>query len=230
MATTGPLSPRTAPVVRFDSVRKRYAGGIECLRGVSFSVEAGEMVFLTGPSGAGKTTLLRMIAAIERPSSGVVEVYGQDISRLRYAAIPYLRRNLGLVLQDQRLLLDRSVFDNVMLPLAVSGYAYREGASRVRAALDKVGLLGREKSNPAVLSAGEQQRVSIARALVCRPRLLVADEPTANVDAEYGVQIFEIFRAFNQVGVTVLVASHDRALVERFASRVVRMSEGMVLA
>jgi cell division transport system ATP-binding protein len=222
-------TPRTPPVVRFADVRKRYAGGVECLRGVSFAVDAGEMVFLTGPSGAGKTTLLRMVAAIERPSSGVVEVQGQDISRLRHSAIPYLRRNLGLVMQDQRLLFDRSVFDNVMLPLAVGGYSHREGAGRVRAALDKVGLLGREKSNPAVLSAGEQQRVSIARALVCRPRLLVADEPTANVDAEYGVQIFEIFRAFNQVGVTVLVASHDRALVERFASRVVRVSEGVVL-
>ncbi|MFN0300886.1 MAG: cell division ATP-binding protein FtsE [Burkholderiales bacterium] len=228
MAAPG-SSSGSIPVVRFADVRKQYAGGIECLKGVSFSVEAGEMVFLTGPSGAGKTTLLRLIAAIERPTSGTVEVHGQDISRLRHAAVPYLRRNLGLVLQDQRLLFDRSVFANVMLPLAVGGYSYKDGAGRARAALDKVGLLGRERANPAALSAGEQQRVCIARALVCRPRLLVADEPTANVDQEYGVQIFEIFRAFNQVGVTVLVASHDRALVERFASRVVRVSEGTVL-
>ncbi len=229
VAMSTPKSAQSAPpMVRFTDVHKRYGAGVDSLKGVSFSVDAGEMVFLTGPSGAGKTTILRLIAAIERPTSGMVEVQGQNIGALRHSAIPYLRRNLGLVLQDQRLLFDRTVFDNVMLPLAVSGYTYRDGAGRVRAALDKVGLLGREKTNPAVLSGGEQQRVSIARALVGRPRLLVADEPTANVDPDYGAQIFEIFRAFNQVGVTVLVASHDRALVERFASRVVRVNQGTV--
>lgn len=216
------------PVVRFHNVRKRYPGGFEALRGVSFDVEAGEMLFLTGPSGAGKTTLLKLTAAVERASSGSVEVCGQDITRLPRSGIPYLRRNLGLVLQDQRLLLDRTVFDNVMLPLAVVGYPSKEAASRVRAALDKVGLLERERAKPAALSAGEQQRLSIARAVVGRPSLLIADEPTANVDAEYATQILDLFRSFNQVGVTVIVASHDPALVLRYASRVVGLKDGNI--
>ena len=216
-------------MISFSSVVKRYPGGQEGLKGVSFVIEAGQFAFVAGHSGAGKSTLLKLIPAIERPSGGAVLVNGQNVGALKRAALPYLRRNLGIVFQDQKLLYDRSAYDNVMLPLAFSELGGREAAGRVRAALDKVGLLGRERANPAALSAGEQQRVCIARALVCRPRLLVADEPTANVDQEYGVQIFEIFRSFNQVGVTVLVASHDRALVERFASRVVRVSEGTVL-
>ena len=215
-------------MVSFSAVAKRYPGGQEALADVSFSVEQGEMVFLTGRSGAGKSTLLKLIPAIERPSAGSVVVNGQNVASLKRAAIPYLRRNIGLVFQDQKLLYDRSVFDNVMLPLAFSAHAPKEAARRARAALDKVGLLGREKANPIQLSGGEQQRVAIARAVVNRPAILVADEPTANLDAESAVRILEIFVAFNQVGVTVLIASHDRALVERYGKRVLRLEEGRI--
>jgi len=195
---------------------------------VSFSLEAGELAFLTGRSGAGKSTLLKLIPAIERPSAGSVVVNGQNVASLKRAAIPYLRRNIGLVFQDQKLLYDRSVYENVMLPLAFSAHAPKEAARRARAALDKVGLLGREKANPIQLSGGEQQRVAIARAVVNRPAILVADEPTANLDAESAVRILEIFVAFNQVGVTVLIASHDRALVERYGKRVLRLEDGRI--
>ena len=215
-------------MVSFSAVAKRYPGGQEALKEVSFSLEAGELAFLTGRSGAGKSTLLKLIPAIERPSAGSVVVNGQNIASLKRAAIPYLRRNIGLVFQDQKLLYDRSVFDNVMLPLAFSAHAPKEAARRARAALDKVGLLGREKANPIQLSGGEQQRVAIARAVVNRPAILVADEPTANLDAESAVRILEIFVAFNQVGVTVLIASHDRALVERYGKRVLRLEDGRI--
>jgi len=215
-------------LVSFSAVAKRYPGGQEALKEVSFSLEAGELAFLTGRSGAGKSTLLKLIPAIERPSAGSVVVNGQNIASLKRAAIPYLRRNIGLVFQDQKLLYDRSVFDNVMLPLAFSAHAPKEAARRARAALDKVGLLGREKANPIQLSGGEQQRVAIARAVVNRPAILVADEPTANLDAESAVRILEIFVAFNQVGVTVLIASHDRALVERYGKRVLRLEDGRI--
>ena len=215
-------------MVKFSAVAKRYPGGQEALQDVSFSLEAGELAFLTGRSGAGKSTLLKLIPAIERPSAGSVVVNGQNVASLKRAAIPYLRRNIGLVFQDQKLLYDRSVFDNVMLPLAFSAHAPKEAARRARAALDKVGLLGREKANPIQLSGGEQQRVAIARAVVNRPAILVADEPTANLDAESAVRILEIFVAFNQVGVTVLIASHDRALVERYGKRVLRLENGRI--
>jgi len=216
------------PVVRLTDVRKRHAGGVESVRGASFAIESGEMVFLTGPSGAGKTTLLRLIAGIELPTSGRVEVCGQDVARLSRVGIAYLRRRLGLVLQDQHLLANRTVLDNILLPLTIAGFARREAAGRARAALDKVGLLEREKAFPGVLSAGELQRACIARAVVARPNLLVADEPTANVDPDYATQIFELFRDFNRVGVTVLVASHDLRMVDRFASRVLRVRAGEV--
>jgi len=215
-------------LVSFSAVAKRYPGGQEALKDVSFSLEAGELAFLTGRSGAGKSTLLKLIPAIERPSAGSVVVNGQNVASLKRAAIPYLRRNIGLVFQDQKLLYDRSVFDNVMLPLAFSAQAPREAARRARAALDKVGLLGREKANPIQLSGGEQQRVAIARAVVNRPAILVADEPTANLDAESAARILEIFVAFNQVGVTVLIASHDRTLVERYGKRVLRLEGGRI--
>jgi cell division transport system ATP-binding protein len=193
---------------------------------VSFSIEAGELVFLTGRSGAGKSTLLKLIPAIERPSSGSVIVNGQNVGALKRAAIPYLRRNLGLVFQDQKLLYDRSVYDNVMLPLSFSTHAPREAARRARAALDKVGLLEREKANPVQLSGGEQQRLAIARAVVNRPAVLVADEPTANLDAESAARVLDIFVAFNQVGVTVLLATHDQGLVERYGKRVLNLKDG----
>lgn len=215
-------------MVNFSAVAKRYPGGQEALRDVTFGVEAGELAFITGRSGAGKSTLLKLIPAIERPTSGSVIVNGQNVGALKRAAIPYLRRNVGLVFQDQKLLYDRSVIDNVMLPLAFSGHGPREAARRARAALDKVGLLPREKSNPIQLSGGEQQRIAIARAVVNRPALLVADEPTANLDAESAARILDIFVEFHRVGVTVLIASHDQALIARYGERVLRLEDGHV--
>jgi cell division transport system ATP-binding protein len=216
-------------LVSFSAVAKRYPGGLEALKNVSFSLQAGELAFLTGRSGAGKSTLLKLIPAIERPSAGSVVVNGQNVASLKRAALPYLRRNIGLVFQDQKLLYDRSVYDNVMLPLAFSAHAPREAARRARAALDKVNLLGREKANPIQLSGGEQQRLAIARAVVNRPTVLVADEPTANLDAESAIRILEIFVAFNQVGVTVLIATHDQTLVERYGKRVLRLEGGRIV-
>ncbi len=215
-------------MVSFSAVAKRYPGGQEALRDVSFALEPGELAFLTGRSGAGKSTLLKLIPAIERPSAGSVLVNGQNVGALKRAAIPYLRRNIGLVFQDQKLLYDRSVYDNVMLPLAFSAHAPKEAARRARAALDKVNLLGREKANPIQLSGGEQQRVAIARAVVNRPALLVADEPTANLDAESAARILEIFLEFNRVGVTVLIATHDMQIVARYGKRALRLEEGRI--
>ena len=215
-------------MINFSAVAKRYPGGQEALKDVSFALEAGELAFLTGRSGAGKSTLLKLIPAIERPSAGSVLVNGQNVGALKRAALPYLRRNIGLVFQDQKLLYDRSVYDNVMLPLAFSAHPPKEAARRARAALDKVNLLAREKANPIQLSGGEQQRLAIARAVVNRPALLVADEPTANLDADSAARILEIFVAFNQVGVTVLIASHDQALIARYGKRVLKLQEGRI--
>ena len=216
-------------MISFSSVIKRYPGGQEGLKGISFVIDAGEFAFVAGHSGAGKSTLLKLIPAIERPSGGVVLVNGQNVGALKRAALPYLRRNLGLVFQDQKLLYDRSVYDNVMLPLAFGELGGREAAGRVRAALDKVGLLAREKANPVQLSGGEQQRLAIARAVVNRPSVLIADEPTANLDAESAAAILEIFADFNKVGVTVLVATHDEALIGRFARQVLRLEKGSLV-
>jgi cell division transport system ATP-binding protein len=213
-------------LVSFSAVAKRYPGGQEALKSVSFALEPGELAFVTGRSGAGKSTLLKLIPAIERPTAGSVIVHGQNVGALKRTAVPYLRRNVGVVFQDQKLLYDRSVFDNVMLPLAFSAHAPREAARRARAALDKVGLLGREKSNPIQLSGGEQQRLAIARAVVNRPALLIADEPTANLDAESADLIVEVLVGFNQVGVTVLIATHDQRLVQRYAKRVLNLEAG----
>lgn len=216
----------TQPVISFNDVSKCYPGGFEALAGVNLDVKAGEFVFLIGHSGAGKSTLLKLIAAIERASSGTVLVKGQNVSALKSPAIPYLRRNLGLVFQDQKLLYDRSVFDNVMLPLIVTGQPYRDAVRRARAALDKVGLLERERAIPIALSGGEQQRLCIARAIVNRPGILLADEPTASLDAEYAEIIMAMFKSFNQVGVTVLIATHDQSLIERWQPRVVTLAQG----
>jgi cell division transport system ATP-binding protein len=215
-------------LVSFSAVAKRYPGGQQALKDVTFSVQPGELAFLTGRSGAGKSTLLKLIPAIERPSAGSVVVNGQNIGALKRAAVPYLRRNIGLVFQDQKLLYDRSVYDNVVLPLAFSALAPKEAARRARAALDKVDLLRREKANPIQLSGGEQQRLAIARAVVNRPALLVADEPTANLDAESAARILEIFLEFNRVGVTALIATHDQALVERYGKRVLQLDAGRI--
>jgi cell division transport system ATP-binding protein len=221
------ISPRRW-LVSFSAVAKRYPGGQEALKSVSFSLEPGELAFVTGRSGAGKSTLLKLIPAIERPTSGTVIVNGQNVGALKRAAVPYLRRNIGVIFQDQKLLYDRCVYDNVLLPLAFTGHPPKEAARRARAALDKVGLLGREKSNPIELSGGEQQRVAIARAVVNRPAVLIGDEPTANLDAESAALILDVFVGFNRVGVTVLVATHDHGLVERYGKRVLRLEEGRI--
>jgi cell division transport system ATP-binding protein len=218
------------PAVQFNRVTKRYPDGFQALRDASFAIEPGEFVFLTGHSGAGKTTAVRLLAAIERATSGTVLVHGQNVGALRAAALPYLRRSLGLLFQDQKLLHDRNVFENVLLPLAICGEPPREAARRARAALDKVGLHGRERAMPITLSGGEQQRLCIARAVVARPSILVADEPTANLDREAAASVMEIFRSFNQVGVTLLVATHDAALVARFGTRAVRLDHGQVVS
>jgi cell division transport system ATP-binding protein len=213
-------------LISFSGVGKRYPGGQAALSDLNFVLEQGEFAFIAGHSGAGKSTLLKMIPAIVRPSTGAVLVSGQNVGALKKSALPYLRRNLGLVFQDQKLLYDRNVYDNVMLPLAFSDLGGREAASRARAALDKVGLLAREKANPVQLSGGEQQRLAIARAVVNRPAVLIADEPTANLDAAAAGAILEIFADFNKVGITVLVATHDEALIGRFAKRVLRLAGG----
>ena len=213
-------------LISFSRVFKRYPGGYEALKDVSFAVAPGEMVFVTGRSGAGKSTLLKLIAAIERATAGTVLVAGQNVSSMRSAAIPFLRRNLGLVFQDQKLLYDRSAFDNVMLPLVVTGLPWRDAARRARAALDKVGLLERERANPITLSGGEQQRLCVARAIVNRPNVLIADEPTASLDAEYADAIIDMFRSFNQVGVTVLIATHDDRPIRKLKPRVLTLHQG----
>lgn len=213
-------------MISFSQVYKRYAGGFEALRNISLAIAEGEMVFITGHSGAGKSTLLKLMTAIERPSSGSVIINGQNVGALRPRAIPFLRRNFGLIFQDHKLLFDRTVFDNVLLPLNIVGYERREAGRRVRAALDKVGLLTKEKANPVTLSGGEQQRLAIARAIVHRPAILLADEPTGNLDAAYAGELSELFRSFNLVGVTVVIATHDEHLASRFKPRVVVLRQG----
>ncbi|MGM0594141.1 MAG: cell division ATP-binding protein FtsE [Pseudomonadota bacterium] len=215
-------------MIRFTHVSKRYPGGYEALRDVSFHLAAGEMAFLTGHSGAGKSTLLKLIALIERPSGGQVVVGGQNLNKLGRRKIPYHRRNIGVIFQDHRLLFDRTVFDNVALPLIIAGYNHSEIGRRVRAALDKVGLLGKEKLYPITLSGGEQQRVGIARAVVNKPPLLLADEPTGNLDPALSREIMAIFEAFNRVGVSVLIASHDHALIRSLPHRVLALDHGQL--
>ena len=213
-------------MISFSHVSKRYAGGHQALLDVSFSIDSGEMVFVTGHSGAGKSTLLKLLAAIERPTGGTVIVNGQNVGALNPRAVPFLRRNFGLVFQDHKLLFDRSVFDNVALPLQITGFPSRDAARRVRAALDKVGLLKYESALPITLSGGEQQRLCIARAIVHRPAILLADEPTGNLDAEYAKEIGELIRSFNQVGVTAIIATHDQALLAQLAPRVISLRHG----
>ena len=217
-------------MISFSQVYKRYPNGFEALKNVGFTLEAGEMALITGHSGAGKTTLLRLIAAIERPTSGSIIVNGQNVSALKSGAIPFLRRNLGLVFQDQKILFDRNVFNNVLLPLQISGFSSRAATGRVRAALDKVGLLSKEKARPITLSGGEQQRLCIARAIVNRPSILIADEPTANLDADYARDIMNMFQSFHQVGVTVLIATHDAELLGNTQQRIFTLNHGELMA
>jgi len=216
-------------MIVFDQVVKKYPGDYVALQGVSFKIRHGELVVLSGHSGAGKSTLLKMIPVIERPSSGVVRISGQDVSRLHSSSIPYLRRSLGLVLQESRLLYDRSVFDNVMLPLAITGHPPRDAVRRVAAALDRVGLEGREREMPAGLSGGEQQRVAIARAIVNRPSILIADEPTAHLDPGYAAEIADLFKSFNDAGVTVLVSTHDERLFADYRPRRMILGKGYLV-
>jgi cell division transport system ATP-binding protein len=213
-------------MIQFSHVFKRYPGGYDALKNISFTLGAGEMAFLTGHSGAGKSTLLKLIAAIEQPSAGRVRVFGEDLGKLGQRALPFLRRQLGLVFQDQKLLFDRSVFENVALPLRIAQFEHADVPRRVRAALDKVGLLEREAAMPVTLSGGEQQRLCIARAIVHRPAILLADEPTSNLDHDYALSIADLFQAFHRVGVTVVIATHDRSIVERLGARELRLDRG----
>ncbi len=213
-------------MIHLENVTKRFPGGQEALSGLDLVVDKGEMVFVTGHSGAGKSTLLRLIALIERPSSGQVIVDGQNLRGVRRRKIPMYRRQIGMVFQDHKLLYDRSVADNVALPLIIAGASQREAGRRVRASLEQVGLLHKEKRNPETLSAGEQQRVGIARAIASRPKLLIADEPTGNLDPDLSLEVMRVFRRFNEFGVTVLIASHDIALIDRLGCRRIELENG----
>lgn len=213
-------------MIRFQNAYKRYPNGREALSDLSLHIAPGEMVFLTGHSGAGKSTLLKLIALIERPTRGQMIIRGRNVTRLSRRKVPYYRRQIGIVFQDHKLLFDRSIYDNVALPLVIAGLPERETGKRVRAALDQVGLLGREQRSPMELSQGEQQRIGIARAVVSKPPVLIADEPTGNLDPELSLDIMRLFKRFNAVGVTVVIASHDLGLVERMDCRVIRLADG----
>jgi len=215
-------------MIHFDQVHKRYPNGREALAGVSFKIGQGEMAFLTGHSGAGKSSILKLIALIERPTRGQVFINGQNTAGIKPRGIPKFRRGVGVVFQDHKLLHDRPVADNVALPLIIAGLPRREIDKRMRAALDQVGLLGKEKSLPLELSTGEQQRVGIARAIVAKPALIIADEPTGNLDPDLALEIMKLFKRFNDVGVTVMIASHDVHLIEHFGARRIVLNDGRV--
>jgi cell division transport system ATP-binding protein len=216
-------------MLRCEHVCKRYPDAGDALVDVSLNLGRGEMAFLTGRSGAGKSTLLKLIAMMEQSTRGHVFLDGKDISRISERRIPYLCRNLGLIFQDYKLLNDRTVFDNVALPLIVSGYPHPEISRRVRAALDKVGLLGKERKHPLALSGGEQQRVGIVRAIVNKPKLILADEPTGNLDPDLSAEVMNMFEQFTQVGVTVFIATHDIELINRLGHRVLTLEQGHLL-
>jgi len=213
-------------MIQFDRVQKQYPGSGLALQDVSFTLEQGQMAFLTGHSGAGKSTLLKLIALIERPTRGQVIFDGRNVSKLSKRHVPYLRRQIGVIFQDHRLLEDQRVFDNVALPLVIAGVGYGEIKKRVRAALDKVDLLHKERAYPPMLSGGEQQRVGIARAIIGQPRVLLADEPTGNLDPELSEQLMQFFINLNELGVTILVASHDAELIQRLHKPVWVLQEG----
>ncbi len=213
-------------MIRFEHVRKRYPGGHEALKNVSFRLHSGEMAFLTGHSGAGKSTLLKLIALIERPSHGSIWVNQRNLARLHPRDIPAHRRRLGIIFQNPTLLFDRSVYENTAVPLRIAGCAEAETARRVRAALDQVGLLDKERLNPIALSGGEQQRLGIARAIVAKPEVILADEPTGNLDPALSREIMQLFQRLNQVGVTTLIASHDLDLIREFPNRQLILAQG----
>lgn len=217
-------------MIRFTNVYMKYPGGIDALKNINMHIEQGAMVYVTGRSGAGKSTLLRLVALIERHTRGQIIVNGQNLDRVRNRRIPLFRRNIGFMFQDHRLLNDRTVFDNVALPLVIAGHRHQEIRKRVHAALDKVGLLKKEKALPIMLSAGEQQRVGIARAVVHRPMLLLADEPTGNLDPALSWEIMCLFEQFNKVGVTVLIASHDLEMIKKMKKHIITLREGRTLS
>ncbi|MGY6554424.1 MAG: cell division ATP-binding protein FtsE [Wenzhouxiangella sp.] len=216
-------------MISFEHVAKRYPGGMQALNDVSFQVQAGELVFITGHSGAGKSTLLKLIALLERPSRGQVLFDGRNVGKLARRQIPYLRRRIGVIFQDHRLLSDKRVFDNVALPLLIAGLPFAEIQRRVRAALDKVGLSDKEKLYPPMLSGGEQQRVGIARAIIGRPPVVLADEPTGNLDPALSAEIMNYLLRLSETGVTVLIASHDLELIRKLGKRVLVLSRGEVI-
>ena len=216
-------------MIRFNNVNMQYPGGIDALKNINIHIEQGAMAFITGRSGAGKSTQLRLISLIERHTRGQIVVNGQSLERIRGNRVALFRRNIGFTFQDHRLLNDRTVFDNVALPLVIAGYRHQEIKKRVQAALDKVGLLSKQNSLPMTLSGGEQQRVGIARAVVHRPTLLLADEPTGNLDPMLSWEIMCLFEQFNQVGVTVLIASHDLDMIKRMKKRIITLREGRTL-
>lgn len=217
-------------MIQLDQISKRYASGQDALSHISFNLAKGEMVFLTGHSGAGKSTLLKLISLIERPSAGQIIIDGQNLSRLTKRQIPYLRRQIGLIFQNPLLLFGRSIYENVALPLIIAGFRQQEVGRRVRAALDKVGLLNKERLYPEALSCGEQQRIGIARAVVNKPPILLADEPTGNLDPDLSREIMQLFGQFSQAGTTVLVASHDLTLIQQLSYRVLTLKAGALLS
>ena len=202
-------------MIKFDQVHKRYPGNLGALQNITFEINAGELVFVTGPSGAGKSTLLKLITAIEPATHGTIIFENQNLGQVKSTSIPYIRRKFGLVFQDHKLLYDRNCFENIALPLEINGVEINDIRGRVRAALDKVGLLNREKSMPISLSGGEQQRLAIARAIACRPSILLADEPTGNLDKKYADEIMSLFYSFQELGVTVIIATHEMPIVSK---------------
>ncbi|RUO63042.1 cell division ATP-binding protein FtsE [Pseudidiomarina insulisalsae] len=216
-------------MIKFEQVSKAYPGGFQALKNVSFAIEPGEMAFLTGHSGAGKSTVLKLISLMERPTAGRVLINGHDLKRIKRKQIAYARRDIGMIFQDHRLLMDRTVFDNVALPLLIEGYSLGEARKRVHAALEKVGLLDKVRHYPMMLSGGEQQRVGIARAVVNKPPLLLADEPTGNLDPKLSAEIIKLFEDFNRVGVSVLIATHDLSLIARMRYRTLTLKDGRMI-
>lgn len=216
-------------MIRFNNISKTYPGGFLALKQVSFSIAAGEMAFLTGHSGAGKSTLLKLMSMMEKPSVGSIEINGTELSSIKYNQIPYVRRGIGMIFQHHNLLMDRTVFDNVALPLVIEGYSHKEIRKRVETALDKVHLSSKLKCYPYMLSGGEQQRVGIARAIVNKPPILLADEPTGNLDPKLSLDIIRLFEEFNDMGVSVLIATHDLGLIARMKYRTLTLKQGRMI-
>nr|WP_279032716.1 cell division ATP-binding protein FtsE [Snodgrassella alvi] len=217
-------------MIRFEQVSKTYPGGFTALKNLSFSISKGEMIFIAGHSGAGKSTILKLISGIVKPTKGKVWLNNQDLGRLNDNQLGYLRQHIGIVFQDHKLLFDRNVLQNVMLPLRITGYERKQAERRARIAIEKVGLSGRELADPITLSGGEQQRLCIARAVVHQPSLLIADEPSANLDRTYALDIMELFKTFHEAGTTIMVAAHDETLMADYGHRIIRLQEGRLYA